>query len=373
MRARYEVATVLQRFWPHIDSLHLNTWQLRTLRALHDCRTQALGGHIDQCDTCRHLLISYNSCRNRHCPKCQGHKRVAWIEQRTAELLPIPYFHVVFTLPDDLNIWATHQPKVIYDGLFHAAWDTLRSFSGKTHLSGMIAILHTWGQALSLHPHLHCIVPGGFVGPADTWIKAKSNGKFLFPVKALSIVFRAKYLAYLRSKKIGIPQSVFDALFAKPWVVYAKRPFGSPQSVIEYLGRYTHKVAISNHRILHVDDHTVRFSYKDYRQKAQNKEMTLTHGEFIRRFSLHILPKGFVRIRHFGFLSSAWKKSKLPKLQQSLTQRPPLTTEKSPTKLHVCPVCKSGRLIMILSFDRRGPPAQMTASGHQSSYTTQTH
>jgi hypothetical protein len=356
MRCHYEVADVLNKAWEYVENSTLNTWQIRTLRAVKDCRTPALGGHVDACDACGLLRISYNSCRNRHCPKCQGHKREAWIEARVAELLPVPYFHVVFTLPQELNPLALHQPKAVYDALFSAAWATIEAFSGK-HKAGMISILHTWGQNLSLHPHIHCIIPGGTLMDEGTWVQTKNKGKFLYPVKALSKVFRAKYLSMLR-KRVD-KQQIPKALFAKNWVVYAKRPFGSHQSVIEYLGRYTHKIAISNHRIVAVDDQTVRFTYKDYKAGGIKKTMSLAHGEFIRRFGQHILPKRFVRIRHYGILSSTWKREKLILLQAKLLNQAPAVRPVVVKKQLVmsCPSCKTGRMHIILTFSRREPPA----------------
>ncbi|NBV72485.1 MAG: IS91 family transposase [Burkholderiaceae bacterium] len=364
MRSEYEVADVLRQSWNDVVSWGLNGWQLRTLRAIKECRTLALGGHIDGCDSCGHIQVSYNSCRNRHCPKCQGHKRVEWIEARESELLPVPYFHVVFTLPDALNGLAIHKPKIIYDALFKAAWETIVAFTGQNNKAGMISILHTWGQNLSLHPHIHCIIPGGFVNQNEVWKLSKSKGKFLFPVKAMSKVYRAKYVAILRASDLVIEQEIFDALFRKDWVVYAKRPFGSPASVVEYLGRYTHKIAISNHRILAIDDQTVTISYKDYKDEGQKKTLTLTHGEFVRRFALHILPKRFVRIRHYGFLSSTWKRSKLPDLQDKLNNKTrSCLPEKTKKTLHkTCPCCGTGQMFTILTFDGRGPPDQFVKS-----------
>ena len=364
MRSEYEVADVLRQSWNDVVSWGLNGWQLRTLRAIKECRTLALGGHIDGCDSCGHIQVSYNSCRNRHCPKCQGHKRVEWIEARESELLPVPYFHVVFTLPDALNGLAIHKPKIIYDALFKAAWETIVAFTGQNNKAGMISILHTWGQNLSLHPHIHCIIPGGFVNQNEVWKLSKSKGKFLFPVKAMSKVYRAKYVAILRASDLVIEQEIFDALFKKDWVVYAKRPFGSPASVVEYLGRYTHKIAISNHRILAIDDQTVTISYKDYKDEGQKKTLTLTHGEFVRRFALHILPKRFVRIRHYGFLSSLWKRSKLPDLQDKLNNKTrSCLPEKTKKTLHkTCPCCGTGQMFTILTFDGRGPPDQFVKS-----------
>jgi Putative transposase/Transposase zinc-binding domain len=369
MRSEYEVAHVLNRSWDKVASSGLNSWQVRTLRAIKDCRTVALGGHVDACDGCGHIQISYNSCRNRHCPKCQGHKRIQWIEARETELLPVPYFHVVFTLPEDINTYALFKPKIIYDALFKAAWETIEAFTGKRNKAGMISILHTWGQNLSLHPHLHCIIPGGFVDSNGTWKLSKNKGRFLFPVKAMSRVYRAKYVALLRASELAIDPSAYDALFKKEWVVYAKRPFGSPKSVVEYLGRYTHKIAISNHRILSIDDDTVTISYKDYRTEGQKKTMTLSHEEFVRRFALHILPKRFVRIRHYGILSSTWKRSKLTDLQSKLKGMvlTSLPIVLKGTYHKCCPCCKTGKMITLLTFGRRGPPSEFYKSAYEKS------
>ena len=361
---QYEVADVLNKLGSKLEDLGLNSWQLRTLFALKKCRTSALGGHIDACDECGNISISYNSCRNRHCPKCQGRKREKWIENRETELLPVPYFHVVFTLPDVLNKTALHEPKMLYDILFESAWETLQTFGKNKNLQmGMIAVLHTWGQNLSLHPHLHCIVPGGGVDESGAWKNLRSDGKFLFPVKALSKVFRAKFCEKLKANlkdKFNENQEneyekIRQSLWEKPWVVYAKKPFGSPKSVVEYLGRYSHKIAISNQRIRKIDAETVTFSYKDYRQKGIKKQMVLSHEEFIRRFAMHILPKRFVKIRHYGFLSSTWKRIKLKKLQQKLGIQPkekPLPKPFQPK----CSCCKVGNLVTIATFDLRGPP-----------------
>jgi Putative transposase/Transposase zinc-binding domain len=348
------VATVLQILGEKVENLGLNTWQLSTLRAIKNCRTAVLGGHIDACDGCGNISISYNSCRNRHCGKCQGHKREEWMNARMGELLPVPYFHVVFTLPSELNKACMHQPKVLYDALFTAAWQTLYTFGKEKGLQmGMIALLHTWGQQLSLHPHLHCIVPGGGVDEHGIWKGIRCDGKFLFSVKAMSKVFRAKFMAALKGK-VEIPKPIREVLFKKDWVVYAKRPFGNTASVLEYLGRYSHKVAISNSRIRAVTADEVLFEYKDYKAKGTKKLMSLRPEEFIRRFSQHILPRGFCKIRHYGVLSSSWKKVKLKKLQAQLKAKIP---EGKPTQHRVCPCCKVGKLHTILAFDQRGPPA----------------
>jgi hypothetical protein len=358
MQPAHQVRDVLQRLGDRVEQIGLNAWQLRTLNALHKCRTSALGGHIDACDGCGNISISYNSCRNRHCPRCQGHNRENWITARAHELLPVPYFHVVFTLPECLNKLALQHPRVCYSLLFEAAWETLACFGANKGIKmGMIAVLHTWGQNLSLHPHLHCIVPGGGVDADGKWRNIRTDGKFLFPVKALSKVFRAKYCEKLLQQNADCYNALRGDLWEKPWVVYAKRPFGSPKSVVEYLGRYSHKIAISNHRIRSIDEHTVTFDYKDYRQKGVKKQMTLTHQEFIRRFALHILPKRFVKMRHYGFLSSTWKREKLPKLQQRLgVQLKPRVPRK--LSLPKCPCCKTGTLHTILIFDQRGPPPE---------------
>jgi len=362
MRSTYKVSTVLELEKEHLDTISANSWQYRTLEAIRRCRTKALGGHIDRCRSCNKLQMSYNSCRNRHCPTCQGHKTAQWIAARSSELLPVSYFHVVFTLPQELNELCMHYPKEMYAILFKSSWETLQQFGDNhKHLGakmGMIGVLHTWGQNLSLHPHLHCIVPGGGVSKSGKWKQAKSNGKYLFNVEAMSKVYRAKFVAQMRKVLPKQPQKLYDTLFSKDWVVYAKRPFGRPENIIEYLGRYTHKIAISNFRIQAIDKkkRTVTFSLKDYRKGGQKTIQTLSSKEFIRRFCLHILPKGFTRIRHYGILSSSWKKEKLPKLQQEMgLQKREEKTEKT-TVLRKCPICKTGDLVTILVFNNKGPP-----------------
>ena len=369
MRPAFEVADVINAHWQDLlRSSQFNTWQLRTLDAIRRCRTASLGGHVDLCTNCGHTRISYNSCRNRHCPKCQQIQRERWIQAREAELLPATYFHVVFTLPEALNKLCLFEPAKVYKILFDTAWSVMKSFAhDHKHLgaeTGMIAILHTWGQNLSLHPHLHCIVPGGGLTQAGNWIPARSDGEFLFPVKAISPVFRARFVSALRRTVKGLDRSFYDALFKTPWVVYAKRPFGGPKQVIEYLGRYTHKIAISNHRLVGITDKAVTFHYKDYRDASKKKIMTLDAPEFVRRFSLHILPKGFMRIRHYGILSSNRKLKTLPVIHEQL-HSVYLVPEKKDWKQistalgfnpDCCPVCKQQTMITLLSFDRRGPP-----------------
>jgi hypothetical protein len=286
-------------------------------------------------------------------------------------LLPATYFHIVFTLPEALNKVCLYEPAVVYKILFDTAWSVIRDFGHtQKHLgadTGMIAILHTWGQNLSLHPHIHCIVPGGGVTAAGKWKSARNKGKYLFPVDSLSTVFRARFVTALRKHFKGLEQSFYDALFTTPWIVYARCPFGSPKHVIEYLGRYTHKVAISNHRIVEVQNDRITFRYKDYRDASKVKRMTLQPIEFIRRFSLHILPRGFVRIRHYGILSSSRKQQILPLLHQQLESRyefpeekhwKQISTERLGYNPDECPVCKQLTMISIFTFDRRGPPDQ---------------
>lgn len=269
-------------------------------------------------------------------------------------MLPCTYYHVVFTLPEQLHGLALGNPAIVYDALFQSAWQTMNQFGKNEGIQlGMIGVLHTWGQNLSLHPHLHCIVPGGGVDGKSRWQKQVRSNKYLFSVKAMSKVFRAKYVQQLREKGVG-EKGLIESLFAKDWIVYAKRPFGGPLQVIEYLGRYTHKVAISNQRIKSVSQTEVSFSYKDYRAGGKTKQMTLSNKEFVRRFAQHILPHRFVRIRHYGILSSSWKRGKLQGLQESLQI---IRVETKPkTQLSKCPCCKTGTLITVAVFGNRGPP-----------------
>lgn len=326
-----------------------------------------MGGHIDRCteQSCHKLHISYNSCRNRHCPKCQGHLREQWIIAREQDLLNVSYFHVVFTLPDHLNELVLQHPKVIYQLLFSTAWQVVNDF-GQNHkflgaLTGMIAVLHTWGQNLSLHPHLHCIVPAGGVSKAGKWKNTKSKGKpgcrkasFLFPVKDMSKVFRARFVAALR-KALKVDKPLADKLFAKPWVIYCKQPFYGPSQVIEYLGRYSHKIAISNSRILSIENDQVIYQAKDYKQSGKKVLLKLNQREFIRRFAIHILPKGFTRIRHYGILSSTSKKRYKDLIDQQIGGLTTLPV-KTPCVHRICPFCKKGILETVCTFGQRGPP-----------------
>jgi len=354
-----EVGSILRGLGERIESIGLNRFQLRTLSALRSCRTAELGGHVDACSDCGTLRVSYNSCRNRHCPKCQGNRREKWIEARNSELLPVPYFHVVFTLPEELNPLCMRHPKELYGFLFKSTWETLRVFAFKKGIqTGMISVLHTWGQNLHLHPHLHCIVPGGGIHITGKWNNIRPGGKYLFPVKALSKVFRAKYVSHLRKSGLSSEETI-ASLFSKSWVVYAKRPFAHPSHVVEYLGRYTHKVAISNSRIIAYEDNCVRFSAKDYRHEGHKKVIELKDTEFIRRFALHILPSGFVRIRHDGFLSSTAKKKTIPHIRGQFAQKEICFIDMRKTRLFdpkICPCCGKPAMVTVETIPSRGPP-----------------
>ena len=378
MQPKFELAQVIRARWNAIEqsvaNKSINTWQLRTLSAIAKCRTKALGGHIDGCTHCGKLRISHNSCRNRHCPKCQGNEREKWIQAREKELLPVGYFHVVFTLPSELNALCMQYPAIMYASLFDAAWDTINTFAkDPKHLgatTGMISILHTWGQQLTLHPHLHCIIPGGGLTKDGKWKDSKKKGEFLFNVLAMSPKFRGCYFYHVRKrmhahqlatgKQISIPKQISDACFKKPWVVYAKQPFSGVNSVVEYLGRYTHKVAISNHRIIDKDEANdmVTIAYKDYNDGNKTKRLPLTSMEFIRRFCLHILPKAFVRIRHYGILSSTAKTKAIANIRKQLPAKKPMVTKSRamPYNPLVCPCCKKETMRTLMNFDHRGPP-----------------
>lgn len=373
MRPAYELAQIIDRYGDdYITTCSPNGYVQRILHAIQICRTSALGGHVDACESCGHMRISYNSCRNRHCPKCQNTQREAWIEDRKRDLLPASYFHVVFTVPDKLNGLFLHDPPGMYKMLFKTACETIAQF-GLTRFygeTGMIAVLHTWGQNLSLHPHVHCIVPGGGLDYKGRWkgVSLSSTGKaYLFPVENLSRVYRGKFMSALQ-RHTPQEKPLIKELYKTDWVVYAKEPFAGPDQVVEYLGRYTHKVAISNHRLRSVDETGVQFSYRDYRDN-RSKVMKLTGVEFLRRFCQHILPKGFVRIRHYGLLSAS-KRSQLRQLQISLGVRVVENRVKKDWKQlcrehlgfdpDLCPECRQGKMVIIQRLDPvRGPPEKL--------------
>lgn len=374
MRALYEVSDILQRNINRIEELTANSWQARTLYALSACRTSKMGGHIDKCDNelCNHIHISYNSCRNRHCPKCQGNKQEEWVEAREKELINVAYYHVVFTIPAELNPIALYASAKLYSLLFKTSWSVIKDFAANPKFlgakTGMISILHSWGQNLSLHPHIHCIVPGGGITQSKKWKPARGKGKFLFPVKAMSKVFRARFVEALR-KEFDLEDILYRKLFSHNWVVYSKRPFFGPQQVIEYIGRYTHKIAISNHRIKSIDNGKVTFAAKDYRHGGKKHPVTLTDEEFIRRFSQHILPKGFPKIRYYGILSSTVKNKIIPLLQQQIGK--PDLPERPKVKHHICPVCNTGVLVTLITFKGgRDPPSLEQLKAMAKSFTS---
>jgi hypothetical protein len=380
VRGGLEVADVFRRHgaaYREAHAGHLSRGQRRVMAAIEACRSASLGGHVEQCDGCGRVRIAYNSCRNRHCPKCQGMARADWLAARRADLLPVPYFHVVFTVPAPIATIAFQNKAVVYGILFQAAAETLRIIAADPkHLGaeiGLVAVLHSWGQNLHHHPHVHCIVPGG--GPSADgrrWVACRPG--FFLPVPVLSRLYRRLFL--------GLLQEAFDqgrlqfhaelAALAKPaaftaclrplravsWVVFAKRPFGGPEQVLDYLGRYTHRVAITNRRLVDLGDGRVHFLWKDYRHHDRRKLMTLEAGEFIRRFLLHVLPDGFHRIRHYGYLANGHRAAKLAQCRRLLAVPPPPAPAPAAAdyreryrqltgrSLELCPCC-GGRMVQI--------------------------
>ena len=384
-RSGPEVADVFRRYGQAYREHHgasLCTAQRRVMSAIELCRTAALGGHIEHCDRCDYQRICYNSCRNRNCPKCQGLARAQWLEDRRSELLDTQYFHVVFTVPQPIAAIALQNKETVYNILFRAAAETLRTIAADPkHLGaqiGFFAVLHTWGSAMTHHPHLHCVVPGGGISPDGTrWISCRSN--FFLPVSVLARLFRRLFLDYLgqafdagdlRFFSSLEPLRMRDAFLShiapcreKDWVVYAKRPFAGPEEVLKYVARYTHRVAISNDRLLDINDGKVQFRWKDYRDSNRHKTMTLDADEFIRRFLLHVLPDGFQRIRYYGFLANRYRAEKLTLCRQ-LMQMPPPTVNREANKdyrdryealtgvsLKTCPLCRCGTMVVIETFE----------------------
>ena len=381
-RTELEVADIIRHHGVAYRQTHAGTLsraQLRVMRAVEVCRTATLGGHVEACNACGHTRISYNSCRNRHCPKCQALARAEWLEARKADLLPVPYFHVVFTLPEPVAAIAFQNKPVVYGILFQAAAATLKTIAADPrHLGaeiGFIAVLHTWGQTLQHHPHLHGVVPGGGLAPdGDRWVACRPG--FFLPVRVLSSLFRRLFLEALDAAFQAGDLSFYGNLgdLAEPgrfaqelraargvdWVVYAKPPFGGPEQVLEYLGRYTHRVAIANSRLVTIEDGTVAFRWKDYRHHDRQKVMTLSADEFLRRFLLHVLPDGFQRIRHYGLLGNRNRAAKLALcrrlLEAPLPPAPVLAELADPhdryealtgCSLHLCPVCHVGHMVRI--------------------------
>jgi hypothetical protein len=366
----------------------LTTEQRRALDDLTACRTAALGGHVLECPGCRHQEVSYNSCGNRHCPKCQATAAARWLETQAADLLDTPYFHVVFTLPSAFGPVALSNPRAVYGLLMRAAAQTLLEVAADPkHLGaevGVLAVLHTWGQNLALHPHVHCVVTGGGLAPdASRWVAGRAD--FFLPVRVLSRVFRGKFLAGLRATfkrgRLRLPGRL--AALARPgrfhrlltetlrteWVVYAKPPWGGAATVLKYLARYTHKAAISNHRLVALADGRVTFRWKDYAHGGRRGTMTLAAVEFIRRFLTHVLPSGFVRVRHYGLLANRHRREKLARCRELLDTAPaapdPITRavhEATVTPTRVCPRCGAGRMVVVAEFPPMPPAEGITAA-----------
>ncbi|PDT82317.1 IS91 family transposase [Sinorhizobium sp. BJ1] len=382
MRPALEVADIFRRHGPayrRTHDGHLGRGERRVMAAIALCRTAALGGHVETCDDCALSRVAYNSCRNRHCPKCQGAARDRWLADRQADLLPVPYFHVVFTVPAEIAAIAYQNKRQLYTILFEAAAETLKTIAADPrHLGGelgFLAILHTWGQTLTHHPHLHCLVPGGVLA-ADRrrWVACRRR-RFFLPVRVLSRLFRRLFLERLQAAQTAGGLRFFGALAPlgdgnalaralrplrkKRWVVYAKPPFGSPERVLAYLGRYTHRVAIANSRLVSADATGVTFRWRDYRHGNAPRSMTLAPHEFIRRFLLHCLPDGFHRIRHYGFLANGIRRARLAVIRRLLADAPPERSraescQRGPFDPTVCPCC-GGILRITVRLPRARP------------------
>jgi len=392
-RPRPEVAEVIAHYAAAYEATYgASPGQHRILRDLGRCRTAALGGHKQQCADCGHEVISYNSCRNRHCPKCQGPARARWLAARAAELLPVPYFHVVFTLPAPLGPLALQNPRLLYGMLFRAAAATLRTIArDPKHLGadiGFLAVLHTWGQTLQHHPHLHCVVPGGGLAPDGTrWVACRPH--FFLPVRVLSRRFRRTFLtllrdAFLRGKlhyhgrlaPLADPTAWrrwVQGLERVEWVVYAKPPFGGPRQVLKYLARYTHRVAIANQRLVSVADGHVTFRWKDYAHDRRPSTMKLDAVEFLRRFLLHRLPRGFHHIRQYGLLGNRHRTTHLARCRDLLGQPPDTgahdgsASAADPTPRDVCPQCGTGHLVLVATL---APTATTASRSHPLPWNT---
>ena len=402
IRPRLEVADVFRGEAASFFRAHaskLSSQQKRVFSDIQACRTAVMGGHVRACSHCDHREISYNSCRNRHCPKCQAMARAEWLARREAELLPIAYFHIVFTLPAEIASVALQNKRLLYGMLFEAASETLMEVAANPrHLGakiGLLAVLHTWGQSLMHHPHLHCVTSGGGLSPDESqWIASRDY--YFLPVKVLSRVFRNKFRRLLEKAfqrgELGFYgklaplaepkafQCFLDTATNREWVVHAKRPFADPACVLKYLARYTHRVAISNGRLLDYQDGKVTFRYKDYARGSRQRTMTLEATEFIRRFLLHVLPDGFMRIRHYGYLANRYRRQKLEICRRLLgcdaPAKPPADVDPpedescddggSAETVIQCPVCKTGRMHTIERFDRgsrrrHGPSARYSS------------
>jgi Putative transposase/Transposase zinc-binding domain len=354
-RPTLELAEVVRRHEHRLGALIPE--ERRILRAIASCRTAALGGHVEQCDHCHHQRIAYNSCRNRHCPRCQGLACAKWMADRADELLDVEYFHVVFTLPDTFNSLVLSNKRVIYSVLFDAVAQTLLEVAANPkHLGariGFLAILHTWGQNLCLHPHLHCVIPGGGLSPDGKWIACRAG--FFLPVRILSRVFRGKFIdslkrAWIAGELHGVEDDgafarLIDASVKHDWVVYAKPPFGGPEQVLKYLARYTHRIAISNRRLVSVDDRNVTFRWKDYAHHNRPRTMKLDGREFLRRFLMHAVPRGFMRIRHFGLLANRVRSANLSICRRLIGSVHTVNWIDPTPSLPPCPICQRGHLM----------------------------
>jgi hypothetical protein len=398
-RPKLEVADIFRRYGQVYRDKHgasLSCQQRRVMHSIEVCRTAALGGHLERCDQCGHERNAFNSCRDRHCPKCQSLARAQWIQDRQSELLEVPYFHVVFTVPEEIAAIAYQNKRVVYDILFRTTAETLSTIAADPkHLGaeiGFFAVLHSWGQNVQFHPHLHCVVPGGGISPdGQRWISSGPN--FFVPVRVLSKLFRRLFLESLQRAfdsgelrfsgclhPLGNPAGFTQHcahLKKRKWVVYAKRPFAGPPQVLDYVGRYTHRVAISNHRLLAIQNDQVSFQWKDYRTGGAVKTMTLSAEEFIRRFLLHVLPNGFRRIRYYGFLGNRDRKQKLNHCRRLLAMPlpDPLTVivvqdyreryeNLTGSCLRQCPQCQSGHMVLVAMLPRlpNSSPALINSS-----------
>jgi hypothetical protein len=371
VRPGNELADIIRRFGPDfIKQCNPNSFELRTLDALSACRTAALGGHIDQCDDCHAQRNSYNSCRNRHCPKCLASKQAFWVEDLLLTTINVKHYHIVFTLPHELNRLCMLDTRHFYNVLFASVWDTLKTF-GYSHFgveTGAICMLHTWGQNLSLHPHVHCIVPAAGLKLNGKMKHISEKGNFLFPVRQLGAAFKSRCMLRIKQYLVNenlllLHKAVVDSVWKKDWVVYCEPALGKAEQVIQYLGQYTHRVAISNHRILSIDEHGVTFMHKDYSNGARQKPVTLSGVEFLRRFCQHILPHGFVKIRRYGIYSTRMRT--LQKIhcpaKMTIPVRAPETVPERIKRLlgfdvYLCPFCKKGRMHVLCDIPRVRSP-----------------
>ena len=373
LKTKHEIAKVIQRFLPAVELQGgLSGHQRSILKLMSLCKTSALGGHLERCEQCSHKRVHYNSCGNRNCPTCQGVNKEKWIFDRQQDLLPVKYFHCVFTIPSELYVYFRYNKKLLYDLQMRCVKDTLLAFGmdpkhGIKGKVGAILVLHTWTQQMTYHPHVHCIVPAGGIKSNGSWQHSKSRGNFLFPVHAMSRLFRGKLLAGIHelynSGQLNLTDQlaanykyIKNKLYKKEWIVYAKKAFGGPNQVLEYLGRYTHKICISNYRILDITKTHVTFKYLN--RKSNKSEIKTINGEaFLRLFAEHILPKGFVKIRHIGFLSSRSKKEDLAKVRKNLNVPPPTPKEKLTTREfiimttgkdpYLCPSCGEAEMVIV--------------------------